>query len=201
MSKSRIVVVAADKEVSEGYKSQLESIFGDEIEIVLLSLDDDPEIFLGFDLILAANTVIAESVKKKAPLNAKIITVIRNINTLELQKVFNIEPGSTAIVVSNYLHAAQETVDLLNELGINHINYIPYCPGSKIEQSVLSTVDLAITAGASHFVPSNINGIVDLSLKVLDISTVVEIIINLGLPLERINLFTLRYYEGIYRSK
>ncbi|MHB1654525.1 MAG: sigma-54 interaction domain-containing protein, partial [Desulfitobacteriaceae bacterium] len=80
-------------------------------------------------------------------------------------------------------------------LGINHINYIPYCPGSKIEQSVLSTVDLAITAGASHFVPSNINRIVDLGLKVLDISTVVEIIINLGLPLERINLFTLRYMK------
>lgn len=195
MSNSRIAIVAADERVGKGYKSQLEGIFDKEIEIVLLNLKDDPELFLGFDLILAASAAIYENVKKKAPLNAKIVMVIRNINTLELYKVFNIESGSTALVVSNYLHAAEETVNLLTELGLNHIKYIPYCPDTKLEQSVLSSIDLAITAGASHFIPSMIKRVVDLGLKVIDISTVLEIIISLGLPLQRINLFTFRYMK------
>lgn len=195
MTRNRIVIVSADEKVSIGYKNQLESIFGHEIEIELLTLEEDPEIFLGFDLVIAASHAIYEDVKKKAPLNAKIITVIRNLNTLELQKVFNIEPGCTALVVSNYLNAAQETVNLLNELGLDHIKYIPFCPGCGLKQSVLDSVDLAITAGASHFVPSSVNRIIDLGLKVIDISTVVEIILTLGLPLERINLFTLRYMK------
>ena len=195
MSNSRIAIVAADERVGTGYKSQLESIFDKEIEIVLLNLKDDPELFLGFDLILAASAAIYESVKKKAPLNARIVMVIRNINTLELYKVFNIESGSTALVVSNYLHAAEETVNLLTELGLNHIKYIPYCPDTKLTESVLSSIGLAITAGASHFVPPGIKRVVDLGLKVIDISTVLEIIINLGLPLQRINLFTFRYMK------
>lgn len=195
MSKCRIAIVAADERVSVGYKSQLMGIFNDEIEIALLNLEDNPELFLGFDLILSASNAIFNDVKKKAPLNAKIINVIRNINTLELYKVFNIEAGSTALVVSNYLHAAQETINLLNELGLKHIKYIAYYPGCRLEQSVMSSIDLAITAGASNFVPEEIKRIIDLGLKVIDISTVVEIIISLGLPLERINLFTLRYMK------
>ncbi len=195
MPKNRIVIVAADEKVSKEYKCQLEGIFGTKLEIELLSLEDDPEIFLGFDLILAASHAIYEDVKQKAPLNAKIISVIRNINTLELQKVFNIEPGNTALVVSNYLDAALETVNLLTELGLNHIKYIPYCPGCDLSPSLINSANLAITAGASGFVPIGLSRIVDLGLKVIDISTVVEIIINLGLPLERINVFTLRYMK------
>lgn len=195
MSKSRIAIAAADAKVSLGYKGQLEGIFKDEVEIVMLNLDDAPELFLGFDLILAASTALFDEVKRKAPLNAKIIVVIRNINTLELHKVFEIEAGSTALVVSNFLHAARETVALLHELGLNHIKYIPYSPGCEIDGSVISSANLAITAAASHFVPPGINRIVDLGLKIIDISTVLEIIIHLGLPLERINLFTLRYMK------
>lgn len=195
MSRNRMVIVAADEKVNIAYKNQLEGIFGDALEIQTLTLEDDPEKYLGYDLILAASQAIYDKVKKKAPLNARIITVIRNINTLEFYKVFNIEPGSTAIVVSNFLHAATETANLLTEIGIHHVNFIPYCPSSDIKPSVLDTVDLAITAGASHFVPTNITRIIDLGVKVIDISTVVEIIINLGLPLERINLYTLRYMK------
>ena len=195
MVKYRIAVVAADEKIGIGFKNQLESIFHDEIEIVILSLEDDQELFLGFDLIMAASSAIYDEVKRKAPLNAKIITVIRNINTLEIHKVFNIDAGSRALVVSNYFYAAKETVDLLNEIGLNHIEYIPYCPGTNLGGLDLNTVDLAITAGAAHYVPKGISRIIDLGLKVIDISTVMEVIVNLGLPLEKINLFTLRYMK------
>lgn len=195
MAKYRIAVVAADERIGKGFKNQLESIFHDEMEIVTLNLEDDQELFLGFDLIMAASFAIRDEVKKKAPLNAKIITVIRNINTLELYKVFNIEAGAKALVVSNYFYAAKETVDLLKEIGLNHIEYIPYSPGTKLHDWELDSIDLAITAGASDYVPKKISRIIDLGLKVIDISTIVEVILYLGLPLERINLFSLRYMK------
>ncbi|KPU42334.1 nitrogen regulation protein NR(I) [Oxobacter pfennigii] len=195
MSNSRIAIVSADERISRNYKNQLEGLFDKEMEIILLKLEEDPEKFLGFDLILAASTAIFDEVKKKAPLNAKIINVIRNINTLELHKVFNIESGNTALVVSNYLFAAIETVELLTEVGLNHIKYIPYCPDIVIEQSVMDTVDLAITAGAVDFVPPQVKRVVDLGIKVIDISTIMEIIISLGLPFERVNLFSVRYMK------
>lgn len=193
MVKYRIAVVAADERVGKEFKNQLESIFHDEMEIVVLSLEGDQELFLGFDLIMAASSAIYNEVKKKAPLNAKIITVIRNINILELHKVIDIEAGTKALVVSNYFYAAKETVDLLEEIGLNHIKYIPYSPETKLNDGELDSIDLAITAGASDYVPKKINRIIDLGIKVIDISTIVEIILYLGLPLEKINLFSQRY--------
>ena len=193
--KYRIAIVAADEIIGMGFKNQLEVMFYGEIEIVMLSLQDNPELFLGFDIIVAASSAIYNEVKQKAPLNAKIVTVIRNLNTMELHKVFNIEAGIKALVVSNYYYAAKETVELLKEIGLNHIEYIPYSPEIKLDDSVLKSIDIAITAGASHYVPTEIGRIIDLGLKVIDISTIMEIIVILGLPLERINLFTLRYMK------
>lgn len=195
MSKSRILIVAGDTMIGRGYQTQLSSIFGDEVEIQYLTLKDEPEFFLGFDLILAASQAIHDDVRRKAPLNARIITVIRNLNTMELQKLFNIEPGSHTLVVSNYYHAAKETVSLLTELGLNHLIYYAYSPGTVLDPEVEQSIDLAITAGAAAFVPPFVKKVVDLGLKIIDISTIVEIIINLDLPLERINHFTLRYMK------
>ena len=195
MAKYRIAVVAVDERVGRGFKNQLESIFHDEMEIVVLNLEDDQEKFLGFDLIMAASSAIYDQVKKKAPLNAKIITVIRNINILELHKVLDIEAGAKALVVSNYFYAAKETVDLLEEIGLNHIKYIPYSPDIKLSDEELESMDLAITAGASDYVPKKITRIIDLGLKVIDISTIVEVILYLDLPLEKINLFSQRYMK------
>lgn len=195
MAKYRIAVVAVDERVGRGFKNQLESIFHDEMEIVVLNLEDDQEKFLGFDLIMAASSAIYDQVKKKAPLNAKIITVIRNINILELHKVLDIEAGAKALVVSNYFYAAKETVDLLKEIGLNHIKYIPYSPRTKLRDEELESIDLAITAGAYDYVPKKITRIIDLGLKVIDISTIVEVILHLGLPLEKINLFSQRYMK------
>lgn len=195
MAKYRIAVVAADERVGIGFKNQLESIFHDEMEIVVLSIEDEQENFLGFDLIMAASSAIYDEVKKKAPLNAKIITVIRNINILELHKVLDIEAGAKALVVSNFFYAAKETVDLLKEIGLNHIKYIPYSPGTKLREEELESIDLAITAGAYDYVPKKITRIIDLGLKVIDISTIVEVILHLGLPLEKINLFSQRYMK------
>ena len=195
MSKSRIAVVTVDKKISRAYKSQLEDIFDQNMEVILLDLEDTPEAFLGFNLILVGNEEIYDLVKNKAPLNAKIITIIRNINTHALHKLFKIESGSTALVVGSYLRTVQETIDLLNEIGINHIEYIPYYPGCDLNSYSMSSIELAITTGSTHFVPKEIRKVVDLGFKVIDISTVLEIIVTLGLPPDRINLLTLRYMK------
>jgi sigma-54 dependent transcriptional regulator, acetoin dehydrogenase operon transcriptional activator AcoR len=195
MLKNRIAVITADKKISRGYKSQLEDIFDQNIEIVILDLEDTPEAFLGFNLILVGSEELYDLVKMKAPLNAKIITIIRNINTHALHKLFKIESGSAALVVGSYLRTAQETIDLLNELGINHIEYIPYCPNYQLDSHNTSSINFAITTGSSSFVPRGIKKVVDLGFKVIDISTVLEIIISLGLPPDRINLLTLRYMK------
>ncbi|WP_040213417.1 sigma-54 interaction domain-containing protein [Clostridium polynesiense] len=197
MFRSRIAIVSGDEKINLSYKKQLEAIFEKDVEIVLLSLKDGAESYLGFDLILSASPALYDEVKSKAPLNVEVINIVRSINLLELNKILSMDSGKNALVVSNILHSAQETIDLLKELGLNKINYIPYAPGCHRAEELISKSDFAIAAGTSHYVPEEIDNVIDLGNKIIDISTIVRILLHLDLPIERINLFTMRYLKVI----
>jgi len=91
--------------------------------------------------------------------------------------------------VSNHPYTARETIKLLQELGIDYINYIPYYQGAQYEGA-----EIAITPGGRLLIPAGIKKVIDLKVKLIDVSTIIEILTNLNLPLDNTkNILTVRY--------
>lgn len=72
---------------------------------------------------------------------------------------------------------AQEAITKLIQLGINHINFIPYFPGSNLK--ITEEMRYAITPDERRFVPQNISNIIDVGQRRMDNETLVEIALKL----------------------
>ncbi|CAK4828092.1 unnamed protein product [Aphanomyces euteiches] len=70
---------------------------------------------------------------------------------------------------------------MLQSLGIDHIEYHPYYPGSKN----VSRIPLAITPGEISLVPQFVEEIVDIGPRLIDITSVMEILAHLNLLEQR----------------
>ncbi|MDI3546893.1 MAG: hypothetical protein PWR10_545 [Halanaerobiales bacterium] len=190
MPKSKkIMLVAWDKLIRDAFASQLIDIFGESIIIHKVALAEKEKISVSdYDLVVCSSKVIYETVRNVVPENIKVITVRRAINLENIFKVINLPKNENVLVVSNYRYTALETIKLLKELGIEHVNYIPYYPGAEYYKT-----EIAVTSGGKHLVPDGISEIIDLGIKSIDISTIIEILLFLELPLENTNLLAAMY--------
>ncbi len=180
------------------FTEQLRNFFDERIEIKpILFAKGDIEVS-DCDLVICSSKVIYDKVKKLIDCDIRIISIRRAINFENIAEVINLKKGQDVLVVSNYYYTAMETINLLQELGIDHINYYPYYTGCQVSKPI----GIAITPGAPHLVPENVNKVINLGIKLIDVSTIVEILLVLKLPLENSNFLTARYVQKmIYLNK
>lgn len=193
----RLALITADSKVTDSFIKQLNEAFNYEIHIDSFKFDfsSQNEFDLSsYDLIVCSSKAILTDIQKLVHPDKKIMAVRRAINLDKLNEVMKIKAGERVLLVSNHPYTAQETIKLLKELGIDYLEYIPYYPGCKNDSA-----EIAITPGGSHLVPNSVKKIIDLGVKLIDISSLVEIFTNLDLPLEDTNLLTARYTKEIIR--
>ncbi|QAT63276.1 MULTISPECIES: sigma 54-interacting transcriptional regulator [Tissierellales] len=193
----KIALITVDSKVMNSFMKQLNEVFKGEVVIdsFKFDLNGENEFNLSaYDLIVCSSKAIFKDVEKLVPPGKKIVVVRRAINLDKLNEVMKIKVGEKVLLVSNHPYTAEETIKLLRELGIDYLEYIPYYPGCKVEDA-----KIAITPGGSHLVPGGVKKVIDLGVKIIDISSLVEIFFNLGLPLEETNLLTARYAKEILR--
>jgi len=104
-----------------------------------------------------------------------------------------LQAGTEVLVVSSWEKTANEKIELLKELGFKHLKFYPYWRGTK---NYPGHVKLAITTGR-HLVPPQVTRVINVGVRVLDLSTFVELIIELNLPQEIINDISQYYITKI----
>ena len=192
-TQQRIALITIDQIISDAFSEQLQKIFGDRVIIKKLKLDQFTKSDLAdCQLVLCSSKIIYDRVKDITPGGIKVITVKRAINLENVSALFQLEPGQAVIVVSNRHFTAVETIKLLQELGIDHLSYRPYYPGCAYRQT-----DVAITPGGVHLVPPELERVIDLGVKLIDVSTLIEIILALQLPLNNTNFLIARYAKKL----
>lgn len=178
--------------IRDAFSEQLEEIFGDRVEVKKYVLGDDNIDLSDCDVVLSSSKVIYEKVRDITPEDTDVITVRRAINLENISELFQIRPETKVLVVSNYQYTAKETVDLLKELGIDHLNYRPYAPGDEF-----SDQEVAITPGGKYLVPDGVDQIIDIGVKLIDVSTIIEILFNLKLSLQNSNFLIANYTKKL----
>lgn len=153
--------------------AQLEDIIGDFVVIDSFSLEEHmPDPPLKNRLVLLSSHLIAEEAKPFIGTGCEVITASRTVNFENIDKLLYLPAGTKALYVNDFPETVAESIENLLALGIDHIEYIPYYPGKQNNQHI----PLAITPGEVNLVPEFVNEVVNLGPRLIDMTTIMEII-------------------------
>mgnify|MGYP000194268142 FL=1 len=194
-SKKRIMMVTVDHLVNAALTKQLKDIFGSEVEIESAFLKESDIIDTkNVDIVVCSSKAVEKEVKSKMTYEVPLVSVKRTIELKHISELISLNTGEEVLLVSNYPSTANETIELLKEMGIDHIKFIPYYPGCKEPIR-----DIAVTPGGKHIVPKGVKRIIDIGLKIIDISSIIEIFLKLNLPTEELPILSAEYSKEMIR--
>lgn len=191
----RIALITGTESTKLELLSQLKPLLQDYVDIVSYASDSGIKETIKTDLIVISSKLIIDEVMPFIDSECPVILARRALNTSRLDKLFSIPEGTMALLVNDTPETAIEVIELLKEIGIDHINLIPYYPGATEKCSV----PLAITPGEASYAPSHIKNVIDIGPRIIDLTTIVEILEKLGLLDEKANFVSARYMETIMR--
>lgn len=177
----------------EVLSSQLNILLQDYVEIQSFWDYKDVEEKIKADLIVLSSKYIYDDVTPYIDESCPIIIARRALNMLNIERIFSLPKGSEVLVVNDLKETAIDVIELIKNLGIDHFKMIPYYPGCEIKQKP----KIAITPGEGHLAPEFIEEIIDIGARIIDLTTVVEILEKLNLLDEKAHYFSAKYMETI----
>lgn len=179
---SKIVFVAGSKRTKESLLNQLGEYLPPSVEIEGICFHD------GIEKPISGNTVIFSSKEAYDDLLElgllgeikEYVICKRTINYENLEEVVNLPRGTKILFVNDKAETTQICIDDLLEMGIDHIEFIPYYPNIPFAVD-LEGVHIAVTPGEADKVPSEVGTIIDIGARVIDILSLYKIMTTLGL--------------------
>lgn len=175
---------------------ELQGYFGNVLHIVPLNpLTFDTTTPLQLSVILCTGST--ESFAEKVFPHATILSVHRALSGKELEKIVTLPKGTRALVVNDPKQNAIETTNAIMDLGIQHINLIPYWPGSGINTQNCSTI---IYTGIADDCPKGDFNYINLDHRSIAIETILDIIRHFNLPSHVANAYYFKHIQHITDS-
>ncbi|WP_312812725.1 sigma 54-interacting transcriptional regulator [Sedimentibacter sp.] len=193
--KRHIAIVSYSYTASKFYEKQINELFDEYVITKTYNLVDNTVIKITNADLLAVTTTAYESIatiKQYFPANVPVVIMDTTFNRQALKSLMLLDEGTDALFVNISYKMVRETITRLSQLGINHINFVPYYP----ECDAPVDIKLAVTPGELELVPRYIPNIIDIGHRVMDSTTIVEIALRLKLEylLEREN------FKNYFRS-
>ena len=174
----KIVLITAFSCVAAVHRRTLERLFGDAIELKQYSYDvgaiAEP---LEADLFLISIYQIYLNVRQFLPPGAKTIIINNTLTEEQYRKVAELPAGSSVLLVNYSVEMTMDTISLFHQLGLNHLQFVPYYPGV----TGVPELEIAVTPGECKHVPAFVKRVVDIGDRVMDARTILDIATGLGL--------------------
>ena len=167
----KLVIISVGYNTAHTIYEQLCNILYSSVDIKYYYSSSPPPTNLEVDLILYSSEYAFERINFR-PANVPYIIARRSINYHEIGKLFKLPKYSDVLLVNDSKDSAEETILLLQALGIDHINYYPYYPGIDNYPKL----KIAITPGETEHVPGFVNHIIDIKTRLVDITSIIEIL-------------------------
>lgn len=189
--KNHLTLLTGTPETRLTLHEQLEDLLGEFIEIKSYAVDDYVPDQVKDDLIIFSSYLVEQEASSFLAPGCTCMTAIRTINYQNIERILELEVGTQALCVNDTLEMAEETIDTLYKMGMNHLHLTPYFPGKR----VLQTIPTAITPGEVSLVPSTTSRTVDIGVRLIDITTLIEILDHFELK-ERLGGMISNRYTG-----
>lgn len=191
-----LVVIAMGKNTSLAFREQLYRLLGNRVNVNNYHVDNGllpPD--LQADLIVYASPHAYQKAQQQPLPPCPFLVARRSINYHEVNKLFEIADGTDVLLVNDLEVSANQTIALLQTLGINHLNYYPYSPQSESYPKL----KIAITPGEKELVPDCVTEVIDIKTRLIDITTLVEILLELKLLNSYAEFLSANYIRDIIR--
>lgn len=191
--KSIGIVTSQGTPLGSFLKGNLEAVFEGTALIHNYSID---ELRLGAtitdDVVLIMVADRAMDVKQYLGKNQHMLLIQRTIKESEALRLAAIPANTRVLVVNDCIETIYETIALFCQVGINHLDMVPYIEGQDYPD-----IKIAVTPGESSRVPSYIPTVIDVGNRCIDISTFIRIINKLGIDDREVSKRLMQYAETI----
>lgn len=147
-----IAVIAYDKSSVQVYADQVIYFMGNRAKTILYSVKDNfISQIMPADLYLISTCAYTElnNIRKYLPLKGEVVIIRVTIRKNSLKQLLKVPPRTKALLVNISHKMAIETMALLNQLGVDNIDFYPCSPNEEYSQSI----KFAVTPGESRYVP------------------------------------------------
>jgi len=190
-----LALVTASEATKDELCSQLNSLLEGYMRVEGYATETGIDGFVHADLIVLSSKMMEEEAKPYVDPKESVIIANRSLNLENIDKLFHIAKGTEVLLVNDEMENAEEVIKLLREIGVDYLNYIPYAPGNRVK----GNAKIAITPGEVALVPKHIETIIDIGARVIDLTTIIEILSLLGLLDEKSHFVSAKYLETIVR--
>lgn len=187
------IITDTNSQLASFLKKNLNIVFKDYVNINNYYLNELKKgEYIHDDIVLVMVDEKAIKIKPYMKNIQNIVVINRTIKEKVIYKLFKIPDNMDVLVVNDMRRTTLETISMLYKIGVNHLNLIPYEKGKEY-----SNIKVAITPGEKNQIPQNINNIIDIGHRVIDVSTFIEIMNKLGIEDKKIGKRLIRYTESI----
>lgn len=197
-NKKRLLIVSLDRQVKDFLCATLIHILGQEVEIFGATPNDDLSSVPESDCVLTSGEHIYKKALSWFP-GRKIIASSRIISGVNLEQVMMLPKGIKVLVVNHPRSTSEETICSLKDLGINHINYVPYWLGREQEVEK-ETIQTAITPGMGHLCPKSVTTTIDIGPRLISIESFATLLVALGLNRSYLSEYTKYHHYFLLES-
>lgn len=173
----KIAVIAYSLKTSVRYADRLRSLFGSCVEVVSYALEKGIAAPIQADVALISAHSIYGYVEEKLAQCQYLMIADLTLYQEAVDQLRALPRGSRAMLVNSTMEMAVETIRLIHNAGIKHIEMTPFYPGI----AVVPDVPIAITPGEFDLVPPDVPQIVDLKDRTLSMHTVINLAAKLGM--------------------
>ena len=192
-----IYIIFNDREKETTWRNlyeDLRMVFEDFIKVKICFLSETrPGDISDGDLFLVLYKERVHLMKEYISSLDKVMVLTRTFARQYLDEVYAIPAGTDVLVVNDSDESTIQTTNSLYELGLNHLNLIPYIPSEGPEK--YSHIHMAITPDEEDSVPSFINHIINVHDRCIDTNTFITIINKLNLNSSQITANMLAYIQ------
>lgn len=200
MNKKTLLIITANTTAKIGMLSYLSSIFHNH-----LILESSRACDVTYSQISSANCILYTTHAVQAMLHERMdipsttheLVCTRTFNHTYLNKILQIPLGSFVYVVNDFESSTYGIIHLLREFGFSQYHFLPYYPGCG---PINPDVHYALTPGEIHLVPSGIPHVINIGIRVPDISTIHAIITFFHLPGSLADEITRNYINHIVQT-
>ena len=179
--KKKLSVVALDPRAGEFYATEIRELFGEYVEVRAYSVRDGSAMgkLPKADLFAISTDAYgsAEEVARHVPIDSLTMGIEMSYRWSTLRSLSTIPKGTRALFVNMTDTMAREAIAQLEQLGVNHIQFIPFYPGAVLKEPV----DMAVTPDEERYVPPAVKNVLNIGHRSCTSGMMIEIALRLGL--------------------
>ncbi|WP_066067247.1 sigma 54-interacting transcriptional regulator [Neobacillus soli] len=194
MIKQSITLITGSSQTKQVLHEQIQQLLGDYIHLQSFAYEEGLPTHLSDHLFLFSSEVTRLEAHEVCNIHSKEMFVgKRTVHHQYIDQLLKIPVDSEVLVVNDDDSATIELIESLYQLGIDHLRFVPF----KKEQFFYHDIDIAISPGEPHLCPHSIKKVIDIGVRLFDMTTILKIVEYFCLGEKVSSLISERYIRNI----